>query len=106
MKITLTIWERVQLAVIVGSSRAPTIAGVDLGLKALKVLNLSDKEKADVGFASAGPNQFGWTVEREYELAFADDVWQMVQAFTQAFQAWPIDKRSKPLYKKVIDEAI
>jgi len=105
MKITLTTWERMQLAVVVGSGSAPTIAAVDLGLKALSVLNLSDEEKAEVGFAAAGPNQFGWSVEREHALEFADDVWQMIQAFTQAFQAWRVDERSKVLYDKVMGGA-
>lgn len=101
MKITLTTWERVQLALIVGSGLAPTIAAVGLGLKALKVLNLSDEDKAKVGFRAVSPNQFGWDLEQEYDLEFKDDVWQFVQVLTQAFQAWPIDERSKALDNKV-----
>ena len=103
MKIVLTTWERVQLAVIVGSSWGVTIAQVDLGLRALGVLNLSDEEKAEVGWTAAGLNQFGWNRNCEHELEFPDDVWQIVQAFVRAFQAWPIDERVKPLWEKVLE---
>jgi len=103
VKIIVNTWERVQLAIIVGSGRAPTIEQVDLGLKALAVLNLSDEERAKIGWASSGSNQFGWVKGCEYELEFEEGVWQMVQVLTRSFQSWPIDERSRPLYDKVIE---
>lgn len=107
MKITLTIWERAQLIVVVRSGRAPTIAAVELGLSARSVLSLSNEEQAEVGWAAVGLNQFGWDrrhENHEYELEFDDDVWVFVQALTRVFQAWPIDERTKLLYKKVMNE--
>lgn len=101
MKITLDTWERVQLGVIVGSGSAPTIEGVRLALKALDVINMSNEEKAEVGWIVPGPNQFGWTRKKEHELEFDDDVWQIVQVAVRAFQSWPIDERSPVLYDKV-----
>lgn len=103
MEITLTTWERVQLAVVVGSGQGATIAQVDLGLKALGILNLSDEEKAEVGWVMIKSTQLGWNQGCEHKMEFPDDVWQAVQAFVRAFQAWPIDERVKPLWEKVFE---
>jgi hypothetical protein len=104
MKITLTTWERVQLVLIISSGRAATIGQVGIGLRALAVLNLTDEEKAKAGWFIAGPNQFGWAREHDYELEFKDDEWRLVQESTRVFQAWPYDPRSETLHDKVLQE--
>ena len=105
MKITLTNWERFWLARIVGSGTAPTIGQIRLGNKALDVLEMSNEEKAEVGWlAFPGRQQVKWQREKDWELRFADDVWLVVQGYAKVFQRWPQNKQTEALYDKVIGE--
>lgn len=102
MNITLNTWERVQLMLIVSDGRG-TFGQVELGLRALGVLRLTDEEKARVGYVELAPGQLAWIDGQEHELEFDDDVWQLVQALTSIHQAWPMDERVKPLREKILD---
>ena len=100
--ISIDTWERVQLALIVSGGRG-TFGQVELGLKALKVLRLTDGEKASIGYVELGSERLAWADEQEYELEFDDDVWQLVQALTSNYQTWPIDERVGPLRDRVVE---
>lgn len=102
MKIVLNTWERVQLMLIVSGGRG-TFGQVELGLKALETLRLTDEEKAAVGYIDLGAGQIAWTSGQEHGLEFNDDVWRLVQALTQGYQAWPMDERVGPLREKVLN---
>lgn len=102
MKVILDTWERIQLLQVVSGGRG-TFGQVELGLQALAVLRLSDEEKLAVGWIELGPNQLAWTRGLEYDMEFADDVWQLIQMLTASYQAWPIDERVVELRKKVLD---
>lgn len=105
MKITLSNWERFWLTVIVGGGTAPTIAQIRLGNKALDVLEMTDDEKAEVGWmAFPDRQQVGWQREKDWELEFKDNVWLIVQGYTKVFQQWPQDRRSEALYDKVMED--
>lgn len=102
MKITLTNWERFWLGVVVGSGQG-TIAQIRLGNKALDVLEMTAEEKAGVGWlALPDRQQVGWQREKDWELEFEDNVWQLVQVYTGSFQRWPQDPRTEALYDKVV----
>lgn len=104
MKVTLTIWERVVLAQIIGG-RQGTIEQVRLGLAALEVLTLSDTEKLRVGLREATPGQFAWIEDGgEYDLEFPDDVWRLIQMYIGTCQTWPIDVKSPMLCDKILKE--
>lgn len=100
--ISIGTWERVQLALVVSGGRG-TFGQVELGLKALGILRLTDKEKARIGYGELPQGQLVWLSEQEYELEFDDDVWRLVQALASSHQAWPMDERVKPLREKVLD---
>lgn len=106
MKITLTNWERFWLTIIVGSGQG-TIAQIRLGNKALDALEMTDEEKAKVGWrVFPDSQQVGWTQERDWELEFEDDVWPIVQLYASPkhFKQWPQDRRTEVLYDKVVGE--
>jgi len=100
--ISVDTWERVQLTLIVSGGRG-TFGQVELGLKALEKLRLTDEEKVQAGYIELAPGQLAWTNGQKYELEFEDNVWQLVQALTSGYQAWPMDERVKPLRAKVLD---
>lgn len=105
--ITLSNWERFWLTAIVGSGSAPTMAQIRLGNKALDVLEMTDEEKTEVGWQPIALGQFTWQKERDWELSFDDDVWQLVQFYATQFQRWPQDprgRRTEALYDKIMEE--
>lgn len=103
MEITLTNWERFWLGVIVSSGHG-TIGQIRFGNKALDILEMTDEEKAEVGWQVLPPNQIGWRQERDWELKFEDDVWLIIQKYTKNFQQWPQDRRTEALYDKVMEK--
>lgn len=102
-QITLSNWERLWLTIIVGSGQG-TIAQIRLGNKALDMLEMTNEEKTGVGWQAISLSQFTWQKERDWELSFDDDVWQLVQAYAAQFQRWPQDRRTEALYDKVLVE--
>jgi len=105
VKITLTNWERFWLVIMVGSGTAPTIGQFRLGNKALDKLELTDEEKAEVGWeAFPDRQQIGWQREKDWELEFKDDVWAIVKGYVKTFQRKPQDRRFEVLYDKILEE--
>ena len=105
MKITLTNWERFWLTIVVSSGTAPTIGQIRLGNRALDILEMSDEEKAEVGWlVFPDRQQIKWQQERDWELKFEDDVWRLVQMYTKNFTRWPQDRQTEVLYDKIIGE--
>lgn len=103
--ISIDTWERVQLTLIVSGGRG-TFGQVELGLRALEILRLTDEEKAAIGYIELRPGQLAWVSEQEYELEFDDDVWRLMQTLTSGYQTWPMDERVKPLRRKVLDRVV
>lgn len=99
--ITLSNWERFWLTIIVGSGQG-TIAQIRLGNKALDVLEMTDEEKAEVGWQSLSLSQIAWQREKDWELSFDDDVWRLVQMYAENFQRWPQDRQTETLYDKIL----
>ena len=102
MKITVTNWERFWLTAIISGGQG-TIGQIRLGNKALDVLEMTDEEKAEVGWR-VGSQQVGWTQERDWTLEFKDEVWRLVQMYAKKFARWPQDRRTEALYDKVMVE--
>ena len=100
MKINMSNWERVWLALIIGSGSG-NIARIRLGNRALDILEFTEEEKEQVSLVQVGP-QWQWRREHQWELEFPDDVWQLVIACTRGFQEWPQDDRSEILHDKVV----
>lgn len=101
--LTLTNWERFWLGVVIGSGQG-TIAQIRLGNKVLDVLEMSDEEKAEVGWRVLPPSQIGWQREKDWELKFVNEGWSLVQMYVKNFKQWPQDRRAEVLYDKIMEE--
>lgn len=99
--ISVDTWERIQLMAIISGGRG-TFGQVELGLRALGVLRLTEEEKISIGYVELALGQVAWTNGQDHELKFDGDVWQLVQALTSGYQAWPMDERVGPLREKVL----
>lgn len=103
MKIELSIWERVQLGLIIGGFRNATILQVDLGLSAMKAVELTIEEKVQIGWSEPAPFQYTWNFEISAQVEIGKDAWLLVQEVVKNHVGWPIDERSSALYKKITE---
>jgi hypothetical protein len=72
MNLELTTWERLILVQVVGMARGD-IQTVRLGLGLMGKLDLSDEEKAEIGFREIAPGEARWDqVDRLWPLEFDD----------------------------------
>jgi len=104
--IDLTTWERIQLALVVGS-HVPgrgTTAAVRLGCKALDVLELTEDEQQMIGFVAFPDGRVQWPREqdREWPLEFEDTVWNFVEKRADAFTDWPVNRLTEALLDKIL----
>lgn len=104
MKVTLTNWERLWLAMIVGSGQCPSIAVVRLGNCILDRLEMTDGEKAEIGWRQISPSAVAWDRETGWPMEFTNEEWALLRARVIAFQQWPQDRRTEALYDKIVGE--
>ena len=100
MKIELTTWERVQLALMIGNARG-NVAQVRQGMRALDVLELSDEEKKEIGWLRPAEGIVQWQDrERTWELQIDDELWKFVIQQAQARRDWPVNRLTLQLLDK------
>lgn len=101
MKVKLTTWERVQLAVMVGRARG-NVAQVRQGMHALDILELSNEEKEEIGWSEPAEGIVQWQDrEQIWELQIDDELWKFVVAQAKARRDWPINQLTLQLLDKL-----
>ncbi len=80
MKLTVNVWERVRLLAMVRGVRDADLGTIRLGTKALDALELTDEERAVVGYY-ATPQGAGWEDgDHQFVIELDEDVFGMVLA--------------------------
>jgi hypothetical protein len=99
MRLSLTTWERVQLTKILGQMRG-NLATLRKAGRAMDAVELSQKEKTEVGFNTIvnpkdGGVQFQWAdAEREFDVEIADrEAAALLRRAFQQYEGWQVAER-------------
>ena len=90
MKLSVTTWQRVMLVQIVGNMRG-NLLRIRKANKALDVLELSDKEKEQVGYLDLPDGSSRWQdTEHRWDLEIKDkEAAHLVKVEAKRFADWP-----------------
>jgi hypothetical protein len=90
--ITLTIWERTVLGMIVGSVRAgeSTISYLRSANKILDKIYLSEDEKKTSGFAADDNGNASWKTDVPTAIEFSMEEFSFLRGRIQAYDNWPV----------------
>lgn len=115
----LTVWERIVLYGSLTQISGLTIGEIDLGLDVLEILELSEEERAQIGYNEPAPGRLIWSDPNQedaqvngledwspftYSLKFTKKELAMLEKLFSKISL-PLDKRSRGLKNKIITEA-
>ena len=103
IEITLSTWERVHLAVAVGSQPRPgegTVARIRALISVLNVLELDDAEKLMTGWRQEMPGMAIWE-NLDWKLVFTDQQFQDLCGVAIPFDRWPVHRCVEPMVTKL-----
>jgi len=90
MKLSLTPWQRIHLAMIVGGLRGD-VRLMRKAIKALDILDLTEAEEAKIGYKQT-PTGSQWSdTERRFELEIKDkEAATVVKQAAESYTGWPV----------------
>ena len=89
MKLSVTVWERLQLVRAVGGLTGCNAATLRKAIKALDVLELSDDEKTEIGYRQLGGNMTWENAEMVFDLEIKDkEASALVKRAVREFKGW------------------
>lgn len=91
MTLTLNTWQRIILVRIVEGMRG-TVGQLRQGMRLLDALELSDEEKAQVGYQENGNAAYWDDTERRWSVTIErDEDAQLLRRLVEQFDGWPQD---------------
>ena len=97
--VSLTIWERLTLADMVGVERG-NAGHYYKCAKLLEILDLDDNTKNSVNLTQVSNGQLLWTEnpdgsERVFDLYFTQMLYELLLSIAKKYQAWPVDRQGR-----------
>jgi len=105
MLLKLTTWQRIQLESVVGAQKGP-VATVRKAIKLLDIVELTDAEKAAIGF-KVNDLRFTWKdKDKTWDIDIQDKNLEMyLLQVCLAWEYWPINTEVLDLFEKLgVDE--
>ncbi len=91
MKLHLTIWERIQLCIIVGSLKGVNMTTIRKADKALDILELSPEEEGEIGMVRLPGGDIRWkpNVDLTFDLEIKErEAAHLVKKSFQEYSGW------------------
>ena len=97
MKMTLDVWERLMLNIVVGEVSG-TVATMRTALKVLDVIEMTAEEDAEVGLQRSAAGELKWkpnaTVTYDLEIKDKEAVYLLKKAFEQ-YEGWNVQSDAR-----------
>jgi len=100
MNITLSTWERVHLAMAVGSQQG-NVARIKSLTGILDVLELDTGEKLMTGWSQTTPGAVTWANNLDWTLDFSDDQFKELCAVAIPYERWPVHRNVDQMITKL-----